>query len=369
MSAPDPYAPHPPTGGTSAGHGAPAVPPPAYPTNGASPWSYGAPPAAPVPTPAPYGFKAHGQAPPAYGPAGAVPPGYGSVPPGYPSPGQPAPAYAFQDGQYYGPAGLPLPTSSRTNGLAIASITVAAVCLVLGGPVSAGVLAILGGVVGLGLGIVGLRRARAGQVGGKGQATVGIVLSAVSAVVGTVLVLTVGPAFVAGFTQGWESALRGDGASGDPYDGDGVTDDEWIDVPTDTLAAGEPATLGHYTVTVEEVALDADADVLAVDPDNAPAAGQYVLARVSVTYNGTEVGRPFRDLLVSYPGSDDFIYDETGCWAITADYVYDVGPVAPGETVDFLSCMDVPSEAIDGATVMVEDMTVPFFRAEVWVDN
>lgn len=352
MSAPDPYAQRPHSDGSAAGHGAPAVPP-AYPTNGASPWAYGAPQAAP--TAAPYGFKPHGQTPPAYG----------SVP-GYPAPGQANPASPFQPGQYYGPTGVPLPTSSRTNGLAIASLVVASVSLVLGGPVSAGVLAIVGGVVGLGLGIAGLRRARAGAVGGKGQATVGIVVSAVSAVVGTVLVVTVGPAFVAGFTQGWESALQGEGPSGDPWDGDGVTDGEWIDVPSDTLALGEPATMGQYTVTVMEVELDAGDDVLAADSDNAPAAGQYVQALVSVTYNGTEVGRPFRDLLVSYPGSDDYIYDEAGCWAITADYVYDVGPVAPGETVDFLSCMDVPSEAIGGAAIMVEDMTVPFFRGEVW---
>ena len=352
LSVPDPYAQRPHSDGHAVGHGAPAAPP-AYPTNGASPWSYGAPPAAP--TAAPYGFKPHGQTPPAYG----------SVP-GYPAPGQGNPASPFQPGQYYGPAGIPLPTSSRTNGLAIASIVVASVCLVLGGPVSAGVLAIVGGVVGLGLGIAGLRRARAGVVGGKGQATVGIVVSAVSAIVGTVLVFTVGPAFVAGFTQGWESALQGEGPSGDPWDGDGVTDDEWIDIPTDTLALGEAATMGQYTVTVMEVQLDADDDVLAADSDNAPAAGQYVQALVSVTYNGTGVGRPFRDLLVSYPGADDYIYDEAGCWAITADYVYDVGPVAPGETVDFLSCMDVPSEAIDGAAVMIEDMTVPFFRGEVW---
>lgn len=359
MSAPDPYAPRPQDDGTAAGRGAPAVPTPtAYAAHGASPWSYGAPPA-PAPTAAPYGFKPHGQAPPAYGSAG-------SAPPAFATPGQPAPGYPFQPGQYYGPAGIPLPTSSRTNGLAIASIVVASVCLVLGGPVSAGVLAIVGGVVGLGLGIVGLRRARTGQVGGKGQATVGIVVSTVSAVLGTVMVLTVGPAFVAGFTQGWESALQGEGPSGEPYDGDGVTSEEWVAVPRDTLRMGEAATIGHYTVTIMQVDLDAEDSVLAADPDNVAAVGQYVQALVSVTYNGTELGRPFRDLLVSYPGSDDFFYDEAGCWAITADYVYDVGPVAPGETVDFLSCMDVPGEAIDGSTVMVQDMTVPFFRAEMW---
>jgi len=87
---------------------------------------------------------------------------YNPPPPGEPMP--PLPGYP--------PGGLPAPTPQRANGPAIASLVLGILGCI---PEITGILAII-------FGIVGLRRARNPQVGGKGMAIAGLVLGLISVV-------------------------------------------------------------------------------------------------------------------------------------------------------------------------------------------
>ena len=64
----------------------------------------------------------------------------------------------------------------------------------------------MGGIVGLLLGIVTLRRANRGTATGSETAIFGMALSLVSIVLGGLLFLSAWPALVGAFEQGWEQS-------------------------------------------------------------------------------------------------------------------------------------------------------------------
>lgn len=143
----DPFAPPPPRSEPgSAQPGEPAEPP--------AGWGYGGP-----------------WAPPGYPP----PPGSGPSPP----PGAPYPPYP-PPGWQGGPWGSPYPQPRSTNGFAVAAL-----CCGIGGLVTDGIAGVLGVI----FGIVALRQiARDGQ-GGRGLAIAGIVVGAVTILLGIFLLV------------------------------------------------------------------------------------------------------------------------------------------------------------------------------------
>ena len=132
------------------------------------------------------------------GPAPA-PPFPETYAPGPSAPG-PHPGYGAIRAPGYGP---PPPG----KGMALGALWTGVGSLVLGF-LSIGVLGIVGGIVGLVLGMVTLRRANRGTATGSETAIFGVALSLVSIVLGGLLFLSAWPAFVDAFEQGWEQGSR-----------------------------------------------------------------------------------------------------------------------------------------------------------------
>jgi hypothetical protein len=267
------------------------------------------------------------------------------------------------------------------------------VALVLGAPISVGTLGIVGGLVGLVLGIVGLRRVARDGVGRKGLAIGGIAVSVVAMVVGGVLLSVLGLNFLRGFERGWDQAsaeAEGDAPQGDDEPTGGSPDNdspnnespssttdippdqmnpdgEWVDMPISALGLGEPATVGAYTVTVTAIDLNASSAVMDMHGRNPVPYGRYVLATLSVTYRGMSEGTPVDDLVASYPGADDYIYDETTCGAVTARPVAAIGSLDMDETVEYDICLDVPIAAIDEPRILVHDVQDTWWAAKAWL--
>lgn len=90
------------------------------------------------------------------------------------------------------------------------------------------------------------------------------------------------------------------------------------------------------------------------------------MATVSVTYQGPAEGSPLDDLIVSYPGTDNYLYDETTCGAVTTRPVMAVGTLAFDETAEYDVCLDVYPEAIGQLRVLVHDLTTEGWEAKLW---
>lgn len=347
-----------------------------------------------------------------------APPGGAPVAPPYPARPGAAPAYAAQPyaaqpypgrpypGQPYPPAAsygaVPFPGDPsakpphRRTGLALGALYTGLGALVVGLPFTLGVGSVVGGLVGLVLGVVALRRVRAGTGGGRTYAWWGVALSAVSSVAGVLVFMATADEAVDAFEQGWE-----DGAAAAADDGGTVADDQarydagWeagydegyedgylgarypapapgaegseVD-PADVAerAFGEQGPVGVYGVTVLDVSLDADDVVQPAFPGNVPPEGRYVLATVSVTNLGTAPARPAMDLYHYYEGDDELLYGDWSCASWTARPLMDVGPLAPGETVEYDVCFDVPLDALGRPGLLVDDATSEVYRLTRW---
>ena len=293
--------------------------------------------------------------------------GYGQ-PAGQQGYGQP---YAGQ--QQYGQPGYAGQQPPRTNGLAVAAFVVGLLSILVAWIPVVGIAGIVGGIVAVVLGIMALSRARKSPVGGRGLGIAGLVLGALSVLLGIVVTVVLGAALTA-FDGSFED-LPGPVVEEAPVEEapaeDGVTDDATDDVatagPTDDGAAADPpdlgaalplgqgAEVGDYTVTVTGIDLDADEEMAAVE-FNEPAEGRYVLADVSVVFNGTEEGDPWIDLNHVFVGADALQYDWASCAATEPNPVFDVPTMGTGASASYQVCMDVPPEAIDGGSFFIEEL-------------
>ncbi len=348
-------------------------------------------------SPNPFAPPSAGTTPPAAPPAAAEPltarpltaQPYGAQPYGAPSyPGQPfPPATAYGSGPL---PGVPYqkPAHLRT-GLAQAALFTGLGALVIALPTTLGAGGVVAGLVGLVLGVIALRRVRAGTGGGRAYAWWGIALSSVASVAGAAL-FTVAVTDIAedaadarsdedtadaidpsGYDDAWDRGYDAgyeDGYAGVRYPAPAPgTEGSDVD-PADVAqrAFGEPGPVGVYAVTVVDVSLDADDVVQPAFPGNAPPDGRYVMATISVTNTGAEAARPAMDLYHYYPGGDDLLYGDWSCAAWTPRPLMDVGPLAPGETVEYDVCFDVPLDAVDRPTLMVDDATSTVYRLTQW---
>jgi hypothetical protein len=243
-------------------------------------------------------------------------------------------------------------------GLAIASMVLGIIALLLSWVPIVNNLAAVLGVIGLGLGIPALLRARRGTHGGKGVAITGLVTSAVA-----IALVIATQAFYSAVIDEVERSIDEElnSAPSDTATSDlaePATGEETA--PTaEVVPLGVPAQIADYQVTVDAVELDANASVAAATELNEAPAGQYVIAQLTVTYTGSEEGMPGWDLTSVFHGTDARQYSDADCMAVLADDALDAPTLNPGGTDTFQFCMDVPPAAIPGGQLSIEP-TVSF---------
>ena len=341
--------PPPPSGGDRS----PYSPPPPPGENGPAPTAHPAP-----------GADSHGMqqqllgeqvyATPGAPPYGATGQPYSEQPYGAPAqpfgaPGQP---YAVPGQQHYPPQ-----PNRAANGLAVAALVVGILSILLAWIPVINIVAIIGGLVAVVLGALALNKIKKSGQGGKGLAIAGLILGALSVVAGILVNVALG-AFVSEVETAVEEQQSAAGID-PPQQSTGA--EESVDpadaAPAesgDVLALGQSAELDEYTVTVTGISLNANDALAAANTFNEAPTGQYVMADVSVVYNGAEEGDPWIDLSFVFQGTDARQYDESSCTAVTPTPVFDVPTLVAGGAADFQVCMDLPPEAIEGGSFFVE---------------
>jgi hypothetical protein len=125
-----------------------------------------------------------------------------------------------------------------------------------------------------------------------------------------------------------------------------------------SVAVGERFDLGDYTLSVDEVTLDADELIASADQRNEPPAGRYVLVDLTAEYSGYGEGDPFLDLDYEFSGSDARQYPSSDCRAhLPIDRFALPEPEGSG-ALQFQVCVDVPPKAIDGGRFFVKSWYV-----------
>jgi hypothetical protein len=261
---------------------------------------------------------------------------------------QPAPYQSYDPPAYYPPAG---PPPKKGAGLAIASMVLGIIALLLSWiPIINNVAAVVA-VVGLGLGIPALIRARRGTHGGTGMAITGLVTS----VLAVVIVIATQLFFlkvIDEVDQALDASRTEAGVA--PVDpAEGGTEEATAET-SETVPLGVPARVGDYQVTVDAVELDANATVAAANEYNEPPTGQYVITQLTVTYVGAEDGTPGFDLTAIFHGTDSRQYSDFDCYATLPDDAMDAPTLNSGGSDTFQFCMDVPPAAIAGGQLSIE---------------
>jgi len=294
----------------------------------------------------------------------AQPAGYGQAPYGQAPYGQ-AP-YEQAPGQPYAQAygqTAPFPGGQRpSSGLAIAALVVGVISFVLAWIPVVNIVSILGGIAAVILGVVALRKANRGVAGGKGMAIAGTVLGGISLVLSIIVNVFLGVAIDDAINSA-ESAAPALAPSVQPAEAEETADaeqpaeaEEPAPAAGGVLPLGEAAEVGDYTINVTGLDRDANEEIAAADATNPAPDGQYVLAEVSVVYNGTEEGNPWMDLSYILQGADAAEYDDGTCMAIEPNSVVNVPALATGDAADYQVCLDVPAEAIEGGSFAIEPL-------------
>ncbi|WP_051515542.1 DUF4190 domain-containing protein [Candidatus Blastococcus massiliensis] len=250
---------------------------------------------------------------------------------------------------YAPPPQFPQPTKGA--GLAIASMVLGIIALLLSWVPIINTLAAVLALVGLGLGIPALLRARKGTHQGFGMAIAGIVTS--------VLAFAIVLATQAFYTEVIDEVERElNRQTSDSAPGSSGNDEESASAESEgsdeVVPLGTPAQVGDYEVIVDSVLLDADDVVTSANQFNDAPTGQYVLAQLTVVYNGTDEGMPGMDLTAIFHGSDSRQYSDSECSAVTPDDAMNAPTLNPGGSDTFEFCMDVAPEAVAGGRLSIE---------------
>jgi hypothetical protein len=258
----------------------------------------------------------------------------------------PAPYPSFGPPAYGPPAG---PPPRKGAGLAIASMVLGIIALLLSWvPIINNLAAVLA-LVGLGLGIPGLIRARRGTHAGSGMAITGIVTSALALVV-VVLTQMFFAKVIDEVDRSLDESISQSGTAAEP------TTVEDVDSAPQVVPLGTPAPVGDYQVSVDGVELDGNATVAAGNQFNEPPTGQYVVVQVTATYTGTQEGAPGFDLAAVFHGTDSRQYSDSDCMQTLPDDAMDAPTLNPGGADTFQFCMDVPPAAIAGGQLSIEPL-------------
>ena len=134
------------------------------------------------------------------------------------------------------------------------------------------------------------------------------------------------------------------------------------------LGVGRTGTVGDYEVTVLSVTSNAD-DVVASENqfnDPPPADGQFFLARLSVTYTGSETGNPAYDLNYQSvgDGSTSYTIFNNSC-GVYPDQSYNVTELFEDGTAEFNVCWAIDSADADSLVMYIEPL-LDFNSDPVW---
>ncbi|MFD1505453.1 hypothetical protein FE374_02325 [Georgenia yuyongxinii] len=306
------------------------------------------------PAAAPYEQPQYGQVPTEQPPASP----YEQAPYGQPQ----SPQFDQYQQQQYAPP-PPYAAQRPGSGMAIAAFVIGIVALLLAWIPVINVIAIIGGIVAVVLGIISIRKVGRGEAGGKGFAITGIVLAGL-AIIGSILMNVVFGAVLNEVDKTVQRELESASAVVEEQaaDAEAALDAEEsaaVDgaaAPAgDALPLGQSGQMGDYTVAVNAVNLNANEVMADANLFNSAPEHQYVLLDISVVYNGDEEGDPWFDLLFTYGGSDGRQYDDTGCMATEPNSVVDVPTLTNGGAADYQVCLDVPAAATEGGELFVEE--------------
>jgi hypothetical protein len=130
------------------------------------------------------------------------------------------------------------------------------------------------------------------------------------------------------------------------------------------LPVGEAGTVGEWTVSVDEINVDANQAVADANEFNEPPEqGQYVLLTMTVTYNGSDEGFPAFDLL-EVMVIDGVQYSDADNLAVAPDPSQSDAPTLEnGGTTTFNAVLDVPTT--EGADLFIEE-TLSFDDTRVY---
>ena len=111
----------------------------------------------------------------------------------------------------------------------------------------------------------------------------------------------------------------------------------------------------NWHITILEVTPDAWPIIKKTNQFNDPPENghQFVMASVRVSYVGEESGTPWVDLSLKYLGSDGNTYS-SDCGVLPKPF-YDIGEQFPGASAEGQVGWSVPSEAIDGGAIIIEE--------------
>lgn len=291
-----------------------------------------------------------GTAPAGYpGTAGAGSPGYPGYP-GYPT----GPGYPGYPG--YGYAGMPGPVSEPGKGLGIGALVTGGLALLSCWIPVVNIVAILLGLVGVGLGIAAAVKGSRAGTSSKPIGITAIILGAVAAVMAVLINLALsaavyssvesvpGPVVEDAPGPAGEEAEPPAGYEDYSYDLAESSVEEILAAPSS--APGESATVGTYTVTLAEVNLHATEEVLDRFPDTPEPRDAYALFTFTGTYNGTEPGVPWLDLQSEFVGADGRSYSPLSCPMQRDPSRFDQPRVAPGAEITREVCIALPPEAL-----------------------
>lgn len=111
-------------------------------------------------------------------------------------------------------------------------------------------------------------------------------------------------------------------------------------------SAGESVQVGDYSVTLVEVNLKANDDVLQRDPDAGAPDHNYVLFEFNALYNGDATGRTSLDLGPQFIGADSRMYSVLNCSMNLGVSYADEPTLSKGESATRRVCFDLPAEAL-----------------------
>lgn len=141
-----------------------------------------------------------------------------------------------------------------------------------------------------------------------------------------------------------------DGVATPSVEGKGATEEN----PVPVGVAREVGPL--YDVSVVSVMLNADQVILDENPNNdaPPDSQQFFLARVALTYTGTEVGTPWNDLTFVLVGDSgtEYVDYETSC-GVAPDDLLLATDLFPGGTAEYSVCWTISTNDANASVMYV----------------
>lgn len=146
----------------------------------------------------------------------------------------------------------------------------------------------------------------------------------------------------------------------DPTDEPAETDSvpaEPTPEPTEpTLPLGESAPVGDWVVSVDAVEQDANQLIEDTNDFNVPPIGQYVVAELTVTYQGAGRSDAWLDVQPSFVEPDGTEHPHYECSAVVPEPAFNTPSLRRGDSASYQVCYDVPVDSISGGRIDIVDL-------------